>query len=160
MFPESTDTIDGYALLKLAAVERLLADEDHWCKGALRDGNGRFCLLGALDVAGARHLLEPVMLRAVREVSGKRYWRVESFNDDRRTTHPDILRVLDCAREQVASRSVPLGYAEPWSRRCGQAVRAFCARTASAIKPHLGRMTGGFGRLAPQPVPVPVSTAK
>jgi hypothetical protein len=146
MFPEMAESIDIYALDKLAVAERLLATEDHWCKGALREGQDRYCMLGALDVAGARHLLAPVVLRAAREVSGKHYWRVESFNDDRHTTHADVLRVLHCAREKIAAGTVRLVHAEPWARRCGEALRALCVRSASALKPHLPRLADGFDR--------------
>jgi hypothetical protein len=152
MFSDRTEeAIDDCALIKLAAVERLLATEDHWCKGALRDGQGRFCLLGALDMAGARHLLAPVVLRAARELNGKHYWCIESFNDDRRTTHPDILRVLRRAHETIAAGTVRLGPAAPWPRRCGEAFRALRARSASALKPYLAQMASGFGRLFPPP---------
>jgi hypothetical protein len=150
-FSNRAESIDDYALMKLAAVERLLATEDHWCKGALRDGQGRFCLLGALDMAGARHLLAPVVLRAARELNGKHYWRIESFNDDRRTAHADIVRVLHRARATIAAGTVRLGPAEPWPRRYGEAFRALRARAGGALKPYFMQMAGGFGRLFPSP---------
>ncbi len=150
MYYQAAEPLDAYALDRLAVAEHLLASKDHWCKGALRDGQDRYCLLGALDMAGARHLLAPVVLRAIREVSGRHYWRVESFNDNRRTTHADILRVLRCARETIAAGTVHLGPAEPWPRRYGEALRAWRARSASAVKSHLTRLAGGFDRGFPQ----------
>jgi hypothetical protein len=149
MVYQAAESIEACALAKLAVAERLLASEGHWCKGALRDGRDRYCLLGALDMAGARRLLAPVVLRAVREVSGKHYWRIESFNDSRRTTHADVLRVLRRARETIAAGTACLGPAEPWSRRYGEALRAWRARSASAVKSHLARLADGFGRRLP-----------
>jgi hypothetical protein len=147
MFSAPAESIETYALGKLAVAERLLATQDRWCKGALRDGPDRYCILGALDAAGARYLLAPVVLRAAREVSGKHYWRVESFNDDRRTTHADVLRALRHARDAIAAGTVQFGYAEPWPHRCGRALRALCARSAASLKPHLARLAGGFDRM-------------
>ena len=41
-------------LVKLGCIERLLATEQQWCKGRLRDGEGRHCLVGAIEAADAR----------------------------------------------------------------------------------------------------------
>lgn len=155
MWSEEMARIDIHALARLVAVEALLADEEHWCKGALRDGQGRYCLLGALDAAGARHMLAPIFLRAAREVGGRRYWRIESFNDSRRTTHADILRVLQRARELIAAAKLPLAEAEPRSRRCGGTLCALYARSRAAVERHLAPARGRLAA-APQPVPVAV----
>jgi hypothetical protein len=149
MFPKSEESIHSYALDKLAMTERLLGSENHWCKGTLHEGQQRYCILGALDVVGARHLLAPVVLHAAREVSGRHYWRVEAFNDDRRTTHADVLRALRHAREKIASGTIQLGFAEPWPHRCGAALRALCRRSASALKPHLAWLAGRFDPVFP-----------
>ena len=93
--------LKNHPLAKLGEVERLLINEQRWCKGRLRDQDGRYCLAGAMQAVEARQILEPIILRAAREVGGKRYWRIESFNDNRRTTHADVLRVLRRARQNI-----------------------------------------------------------
>lgn len=118
-------------LAKLAAVERLLATEQQWCKGRMRDNDGRHCLVGAMQAVDARQMLEPLVLRAAREICGKRYWRVEHFNDDPRTTHADVLRVLQRARENVVSGIIEGKHDRPWSQRFAQALRALCSGSAS-----------------------------
>jgi len=98
---DGTDAFDNQPLAKLGAVERLLATEQQWCKGRLRDAHGRHCLVGAIEAVGGRQVLQKVVLQAAREVSGKRYWRIEFFNDDPRTTHGDVLQVLHRTRENL-----------------------------------------------------------
>lgn len=143
MLFEKADSADGCALVKLAAAERLLASEDQWCKGALRDRQGRHCMLGALDAVGARHLLAPVVLHAAREVGGKRYWRIESFNDDRGTTHAHVLRVLHRAREKIIAEAVrPVATPRPDGYR-----KTFCdlyARAVATVKLRLAPAADGF----------------
>src|SRR5215471_9134437 len=90
-------------LVKLGAVERLLINQNQWCKGRLRDKNGRFCLAGAMQAVEARQLLDPIILRAIREVGGKRYWRIESFNDYPSTTARTGKRHRRCDRRQSPS---------------------------------------------------------
>lgn len=150
MLPDNAEFFQTYALSKLSRVEQLLGRESHWCKGALRNGE-RYCILGALDAAGGRYLLEGVVLRAARELSGRRYWRIESFNDDRRTTHADVLRVLHRAQLQVASGEVSVAAAEPWSRRCGRNLRDLCRRSAATLKPQLARLTRGIAGMGMLP---------
>ncbi len=100
---DGTEFFDDPALAKLWQVERLLASEDQWCKGALRDRKGRHCLVGAIAVAdGRRELTKPILV-AAREVGGRHYWRIQSFNDDPVTTHRDILQVIDRARAILVS---------------------------------------------------------
>jgi hypothetical protein len=99
-------TLGNTPLAKLGEVERLLISEQRWCKGRLRDKDGRYCLVGAMQAVEARQLLEPVILRAAREVGGKHYWRIESFNDNPHTTHDDVLRVLRRARENVITSMI------------------------------------------------------
>ena len=85
---DGIDGFDNHPMAKLGAVERMLATEQQWCKGRLRDAHGRHCLVGAIEAVGGRQLLQKPILQAAREVSGKRYWRIEFFNDDPRTTQP------------------------------------------------------------------------
>lgn len=119
-------------LAKLGAVERLLISEKQWCKGRLRDKNGRFCLAGAMQAVEARQLLDPIILRAIREVGGKRYWRIESFNDHPSTTHADVLRVLRRARENVIAGIIE-GNPRPWHQRWAQTLRCLCSERRFAI---------------------------
>jgi hypothetical protein len=110
-------------LAKLGRVERLLATEQQWCKGRLRDGDGRHCLVGAIEAADAWKEIAPIILRAVREVSGKRYWRIESFNDDPCTTHGQVLAVLRMARQNIIAGIAKDCEGEPWHRRWAQVLK-------------------------------------
>ncbi len=92
--------IRNQALEKMDKVIWLLGDKRRWCKGALRTPDGRHCILGALDVADASDLRDP-LLCAIREVTG-RARSIESFNDHPLTTHADVLKVLLRAREGLA----------------------------------------------------------
>jgi hypothetical protein len=124
---DGIDTFDNHPLAKLGAVERLLATEQQWCKGRLRDAHGRHCLVGAIEAVDGRQMLQHTILQAAREVSGKRYWRIEFFNDDPRTTHEDVLQVLRHARDNIIAGM--LGEPEPWHRRW---MRVLCGRRADA----------------------------
>ena len=119
-------------LSKLGAVERLLISEQQWCKGRLRDKDGRLCPAGAMQAVEAPQLLNSIILRAAKDVSGKRYWRIESFNDKPDTTHEDVLRVLRRARENIIAGIVE---GDPGSRfeRWAHALRNFCSGRQSAI---------------------------
>jgi hypothetical protein len=103
---DGIERADIHPLAKLGAVERLLSTEQQWCKGRLRDAHGRHCLVGAIEAVDGRQVLQRIILQAAREVSGKRYWRIEFFNDDPRTTHADILEVLRHARENIIAGMV------------------------------------------------------
>jgi hypothetical protein len=116
----------NHPLAKLGAVENLLATEQQWCKGKMRDSDGRHCLVGAMQEVEARQLLEPIILRAARQVGGKYYWRVEFFNDDSQTTHGDVLRVLRLAREDIIAEMIEGDQRRPWRERVAQAFRALC----------------------------------
>jgi hypothetical protein len=121
-----------HPLAKLGAVERLLANERQWCKGRMRDRDGRHCLVGAMQAVDARQLLEPIILRAAREVGGRHYWRIESFNDNPRTTHADVLRVLRRAREHIISGMIE-GPPRPWYVRRVRALRNLFSRSQTEI---------------------------
>jgi hypothetical protein len=117
----------NHPLAKLGAVERLLATEQQWCKGRMRDSDGRHCLVGAMQAVEARQILAPTILRAARQIGGKRYWRIESFNDDPRTTHPLVLGVLRLAREKIIAEMIERDQRRPWRVRLAQALRALCS---------------------------------
>jgi hypothetical protein len=133
--------IENKTLTKLGEVERLLINEQQWCKGRLRDQDGRYCLVGAMQAVEARQILEPIILRAAREVGGKRYWRIESFNDNRHTTHADILRVLRRARENIIADMIE-GTPHPRYKRWLQALRIWRSERRTAISTPLRLATG------------------
>jgi hypothetical protein len=120
---DGIDSFETDKLAKLGAVERLLATEQQWCKGRLRDAHGRHCLVGAIEAVEGRPMLQRVILQAAREVSGKRYWRIEFFNDDPRTTHADVLEVLRHARRNLIAGMIcdP----QPWHQRWVRGMRAW-----------------------------------
>ncbi|HYZ41979.1 MAG TPA: hypothetical protein VE687_15365 [Stellaceae bacterium] len=128
---DGTEVYDGHPLAKLGAVERLLATEQQWCKGRLRDAHGRHCLVGAIEAVGGRQVLQKVVLQAAREVSGKRYWRIEFFNDDPRTTHADVLQVLRRARENMIAGMLSEYDRKPAYRRWLSIVRGAVSRRAT-----------------------------
>jgi hypothetical protein len=90
-------------LYKIDAVIDLLATPDKWCKGALRSHDGRYCIRGAVRAVDAADLLEPAILQAIGEVAGKRFRRIESFNDHPNTSHEQVVAVLVRARDNILS---------------------------------------------------------
>lgn len=153
--------LDGFELFedpllaKLRQVECLLATEDQWCKGRLYDRKGRHCLVGAISQVDGRQALTRPITRAVREVSGKHYWRIETFNDDPNTSHRDVLRVLQRARLLILSDIASAGQPKSWKRRLGDRI--------SALFPTIGvgmHLYGtGLDDLAAMPLPVRVRSA-
>src|SRR5690242_14795942 len=127
---DGLDAFDNHPIAKLGAVERMLATEQQWCKGRLRDAHGRHCLVGAIEAVGARLVLQKPILQAAREVSGKRYWRIEFFNDDPRTTHADVLQVLRRTRENMIAGMIGEYDRRPRHRRWIGSLRALCSRRA------------------------------
>jgi len=135
---DGIDALDNHPIAKLGAVERMLATEQQWCKGRLRDAHGRHCLVGAIEAVGGRQVLQKPILQAAREVSGKRYWRIEFFNDDPRTTHADVLQVLRRTRENMIAGMICSFDRQPWHRRWMGALRAVVSpggSDAQAISP-------------------------
>ena len=130
--------LEDHPLGKLAAVERLLATPQQWCQGKIRDEQDRHCLVGAMEAAQARQVLEPVILRAVRQVAGKRYWRVEFFNDDPRTTHADVLRVLRRARDNIIHSTID-DRRRSWRQTLADLWRALRAGSVAQTYAVLGR---------------------
>ena len=133
---DSMEFAENPLLVKLGRVERLLAAEQQWCKGKLRDAHGRHCLVGAIEAADAWEELPTIILRATREVSGKRYWRIESFNDDPNTTHRDVLLVLRRARQSIIAQMDEGFDSQPWYRRWAQKLGV--SRSASAYQIDFG----------------------
>jgi hypothetical protein len=118
----------GQAILldKIDRVLALLASEDRWCKGVLRSVDGRRCLAGALIAAEAQALLTPVLLQAIREVTGHKHWRIEAFNDRASTSHAQVLAVLHRARDDILAGRAQAAIRPPrlsaaWQRVIGLA---------------------------------------
>ena len=104
---DGREFIENRALDRIDAVTRLLATERQWCKGSLQTPDGRHCLVGAMQAVHAQALLEPFVLRAIRDVTGRSCWRIEAFNDRRSTDHAAVLCVLRKARERIATGEPP-----------------------------------------------------
>ena len=83
---------------KLDAVIDLLGTPDRWCKGALRSHDGRYCIRGAIRAVNGVELLEPAILQAIGHVVGRRFRRIEAFNDHPNTSHDQVVAVLARAR--------------------------------------------------------------
>jgi hypothetical protein len=92
---------------KIDQVIDLLATPNQWCKAQFKTRDGRYCIRGAIMAVEGADFLKPIMLQAVREVTGERYLRIESFNDHPYTRHAQVLRVLMRARQLVVSRWAP-----------------------------------------------------
>jgi hypothetical protein len=95
-------------LRKLGAVTELLGTEERWYKRELKTRDGRRCILGALMHVGGNAQLSEIILCAARELTGKPYRGVESFNDGSTTTHRLVLAVLSRSRDIILSGRVPV----------------------------------------------------
>jgi hypothetical protein len=105
--------IGNESVRKLDEVIDLLATPDKWCKGALRSHDGRYCIRGAVRAVDGADVLEPPILEAIGQVVGKRFRRIESFNDHPNTSHEQVLAVLSRARDnlmmgRIATMSEPV----------------------------------------------------
>ncbi len=117
--------MQNYTLKLLQDVRTLLTDENHWCQGvsaATADDQScnptyekacQWCMTGAIDKFGYvrnYHVLPEHLLAARRDARdviskilvdmGKVHF-ITIFNDDDRTTHEDVLLVLDAAINRV-----------------------------------------------------------
>jgi hypothetical protein len=72
---------DPELLGKIDKVIDLLSREEFWCKQQLRSYDGRRCMLGAMMAADAALVLKRPVLHAVKQLTGRDYLRIESFND-------------------------------------------------------------------------------
>ncbi len=144
---DGTELFENPTLGKLWEVERLLATEEHWCKGRLHDRRGRHCLVGAITEVNARQELTRPIIRAIKEISGKHYWRIESFNDDPNTSHQDILRVLHRARLILIADLARAEEPRPWYRKLLEII--------DEVLPRSEKETADYqAGLAPLPVPI------
>lgn len=149
---DGTEMFENPILGKLWQVECMLATEDQWCKGRLHDRKGRHCLVGAMtEVNGRQDLTRPI-IRAIKEINGKHYWRIESFNDDPSTNHQDVLRVLHRARLILISEIAEADEPRAWYLKLLDKIEGILA----IGKDSLGPDSFG-GNLAPVPVRSTVS---
>src|SRR5438094_2593600 len=95
------------SLEKLDAVINLLGTADRWCKGALRSHDGRYCIRGAIRAVNGAELLEPAILQAIGQVAGRRFRRIEAFNDHPNTAHDQVVAVLARARRNIEAGPSP-----------------------------------------------------
>lgn len=114
---------------KIDKVINLLATPDQWCKGTLRTHDGRYCIRGAIMAVDGVGTLQPAVLRAINEVTGRHYWRIESFNDHPDTDHAQVVEVLARARDDLAGH-----------------LAALRARPPAPVEWHC-RVAGGVSRL-------------
>lgn len=89
------------ALEKIDQVIDLLASEDRWCKHQLVTDDGRRCIMGGLQAVHGTTVLVPPIRLAIRQVTGRNFRRIESFNDDDTTTHTLVVTVLHQARNNI-----------------------------------------------------------
>jgi hypothetical protein len=110
----------GFTVLeRFDAVIALLADERRWCKGSLFTAEGRMCLAGAIRSARCGPAVRPLVLDAAREVTGRRFWTIESFNDHGSTTHAVLLEVMRRTRRNMAGNGSTIAPRRPsLSERC------------------------------------------
>jgi len=125
----------GYneSLQKLDTVIDLLETPDRWCKGALRSHDGRYCIRGAIRAVSGSDVLEPAILQAIGQVAGRRFRRIEAFNDHPNTPHDPVVSVLARARRNLGhnlggSPSMDLASR---LRQPVLSLRAWCDRTLS-----------------------------
>ena len=94
--------IGNESVRKMDEVIDLLGAPEKWCKGALRSHDGRYCIRGAVRAVDGADVLEPTILEAIGQVAGKRFRRIESFNDHPNTSHDQVVAVLTRARDNLA----------------------------------------------------------
>jgi hypothetical protein len=100
-FDDNRHHVPGDALEKIDKVIALLATEAKWCKFFAESSDGRRCLWGAMRAEDAASLLEPPILDAVRQVTGRLHRCIDAFNDHPATTHALVLAVLFQARHNM-----------------------------------------------------------
>src|ERR1051326_3348951 len=92
---------------KMDQVISLLDTREKWRKANFKTSDGRYCIPGGMMAVEGAEVLQPIVLRAIREVASARCRRIESFNDHPYTDSAQVLRVLAQARQLLVS--------EPWA---------------------------------------------
>lgn len=147
---DGTEMFENPILGKLWQVECMLATEDQWCKGRLHDRKGRHCLVGAMtEVNGRQDLTRPI-IRAIKEISGKHYWRIESFNDDPSTNHQDVLRVLHRTRLILIAEIAEADEPRAWYLKLLDKIEGILSGSKDSA---------GFYAFASNPAPIPVAVS-
>lgn len=120
-------------LQKIDAVIDLIGPPERWGKGRFRSQDGRYCLRGAIRTVDKREVLGPVVLDAIKQVTRRNYFTIETFNDCRRTTHAMVITVLARARENIAAgrfgRTATSAIRVSPFRRWWNRVTAWCDRS-------------------------------
>jgi hypothetical protein len=88
---------------KIDDVIKLIGTPEKWGKGSFRSKDGRYCLRGAIRKLDKNEVLGPVVLDAINQVTGGRYFTIERFNDSHSTNHTMVLAVLAQARDNIAA---------------------------------------------------------
>ena len=149
---DGTELFANSTLAKLWEVECLLATEDQWCKGRLHDRRrSQHCLVGAITEANGRQELTRPIIRAIKEISSKHYWRIELFNDDPGTNHQDVLQVLRRARLIIISDTARADGPKSWCRKM--------LEIAGEIFPISSGHSRLYGDSDPVPIPVRINGA-
>lgn len=97
--------MSDYSTNVLKTMRNILAD--HWYKGGITDGNGNFCIMGAMNIAcfGSHHLPpldfweddtrdEPCKLLQA-HLPARFEGNIAAFNDAPDITHTDVLTLID-----------------------------------------------------------------
>lgn len=79
----------------------LIAKRSNWGKGAY-ECDGKFCLMGAIITKSDAMTLREPLHHCIQKHFPSRPSHIEDFNDHPRTTHKDVLKVLDCAIADTA----------------------------------------------------------
>jgi len=133
-FDDNRHPVPGDALEKIDKVIALLATEAKWCKFFAESSDGRRCLWGAMRAEDAASLLEPPILDAIRQVTGRLHRCIDAFNDHPATTHALVLRVLHQARRNMRTAAPHPALSTGGSRRECRGllwVGPFSAKTAA-----------------------------
>src|ERR1700722_20291258 len=86
---------------KMDKVIVIVVTRDRWCKGTLKTHDGRRCIRGAIMAVDGVGTLQPTVLRAINEVTGRHYRRIESLHDHPDTNHSQVVEVLARARDDL-----------------------------------------------------------
>jgi hypothetical protein len=105
-FDDNRHHVPGDALERIDKVIALLATEDKWCKFFAESSDGRRCLWGAMRAEDAASVLEPPILDAIRQVTGRFQRCIDAFNDHPATTHALVLKVLYQARHNIRTAAL------------------------------------------------------
>jgi DNA-directed RNA polymerase subunit K/omega len=122
----------GDRVSKIDQIIDLLATPDRWCKGQFKNPDGSYCIRGAMMAVQADEALKPVVLQAIHDVTGQRYWRIESFNDHPYTRYAQVRRVLARARQLVVDGWTPEMAAHAGWSAIVQALRHSISRSVGA----------------------------